>query len=453
MTLLLFAAGAAAAALGTRLAALAFVGAAVTAARSPDLVIVGTWTAALAAGWLLLTRSDIRRLAIPALGAAAVLAAGTAPNGAVVGALWVIATAAAVIARGTSPAAGRWAAALLIGDVGVLAAIATTVPNGFEGWPSTLGAEGTIVLLVVAAIRVPLASGADDREPLAGLLIVRTQCAVLLSFVVAAGTSGVRHAVALVAAAAFASAPYVFRRATADSVQELAVFALALAVGALGWGPQGWAWSALAAGTLMHYLRFSVGRGVASGYAQALGRTAAIGLPWLPVVLALLEGSLRSRGLPAAAVAAGLLGGLAARARAIGPALAHGRPRGPVPVLDEVRAWTVVALVVAAALWAPVFTLPPSVGGTRVGWPPAWAVAVVALAVVAAGTFLRLLGTPSLVGSARPQPVQVRPPSAVISAAGRLDVLAPQLRLLIGVGALGAGAAALWLVGVARGFL
>src|SRR5205807_1796199 len=68
-------------------------------------------TAATAAMAAFLIGSGIppRRVAIPAIGAAAVIAAGAAGNAAIVLALWTVGTAAAVESRPRGQQGGRWA--------------------------------------------------------------------------------------------------------------------------------------------------------------------------------------------------------------------------------------------------------------------------------------------------------------------------------------------------------
>ena len=100
MTVFLFAGGGLLAGLGTRASAALFVAAAVFGARQPEplLAALSTWTAATAAGWVLLERGSPRAAALPCLGAAAVLAAAASPNGAVVLGLWVLGTVAVDLA-------------------------------------------------------------------------------------------------------------------------------------------------------------------------------------------------------------------------------------------------------------------------------------------------------------------------------------------------------------------
>ncbi len=296
MTLLLLGAGALLAALGTRLSGLAFAGAAVFAVTGITLAAPAAWAAATALG-LAALRASPRRLAVPALGAAAALAVGSARNTAVVAAAWVLATAAAVISRGRGPEGDRWAMTVCLADLPVLGAVVwTALRVGFEGWPQELDTVGVLLLLLAATLRAPLASGPQDEVPEPGLLVVRVQTVVLL--VVVTGTAplgrNVLLGVAILGAIGFAAGGVARRSATRDVAQEIALVALMLAAGRLGWTPQGWEWGALAAGTLIHNLRLRSDLEAAGLLPATLLGGGGIGLPFLPVVLVGLEGSLRA---------------------------------------------------------------------------------------------------------------------------------------------------------------
>jgi hypothetical protein len=439
VTILLMGAGAIAAALGTRLSALTFAAAAALGALG-DQPALATWTTALAAGWVLLGPASVRPIALPALGAAAALGAAGSGNASVVLGLWVVATAAAARSEASGPDGRRWGLTLCASDLFLVAAVATTLGRGFEGWPGNSGTLGAVLLLAGAAARLPLAAGLTDTGSLAGLLVVRAQVAALVVFGVAASGTGVRQGVVVASAAAFALGPLARRPASADVTQELALFAMAVASSRLGWGPPGWEWGALAAGTLIHHLRFMVerGRGVSTGV--LLHRSVGLGLPFLPVVLAQVEGSFEIRGPLAVAVLLGAVGGIAGRMQMPLRAVVAGSPA------DAVRGWAVAGAAAAAGMWAPFLSLPRPPAGVAIAWPPAWAVLVV-LAVAAAGSQV-----PALV-SGVPREVPALRWGVVTERFRWLDRYPGEKVLYAAVGLLAAAAAAAWVVGAARGFL
>lgn len=444
MTVLLVVIGAAGAALGTRAAAAAFVAAAVSGAMGdPQVAAITTWSSALAAGWLLLTDRSPRPLALPALGLAAVLAAGSATNGAVVLGLWVIATCAAVVSRGDGRSADTWALWLCGLDLVLVVCIASTAARGFEGWPQTLTVPAASVVLAAASARALVAAGPDDETWFAGLLVVRAQAVVLTAFAIRAASSGLSEAAVVVAAVAFAAAPLFGRRAVIDAVQEFALVMMALAAANLGWGPVGWEWGALAAGTLMHYLRFTVRRTRSAPFARALSVTAGVGAPLLPVVLVELEGAARAPRVLAVVVLIGLLAGLAGRTRVPLPPLSRRTARGA----DEVRSGAVLAVAAIASVLGVAFTLPRPPGGEAVVAPPLWAAAVVAAAAVAGARVIRV------VNPGRREPFVVPWSRAMVERAAIVgDIVTPRMLWAV-VGVLVICAAAMWAVGASRGFL
>ncbi len=455
MTLALIALGGVAALLGTRLAALAFAGAVVAAvldvssnpvgspASDASLAAIAAWTAATAAGWLLLTRQSPRRLGLPALGLAGALAAGAAPNGAVLLGCWAIATAAAVLCRSEDARGRRWAVSLCALDVIVVASVASTAGRGFEAWPQTLGTLAAIALLACAFLRATLAAGPDDVNALPGLLVVRAQSAVLAILAIAAGSPGVSEAAVAVAALAFAGAPFAARRTrVVDAVQELALVVMALASVRAGWGPEGWVWGALAAGTLIHHLRLMVARTQAGPFGAALLVSAGIGVPFLPVLMAQLEGATAGPRWLGGVMLIGLLAGLAGRAR-----LAEPPQRRRATDLDEVRAGVVVAAASVTALIAALVTLPSPPAAAVAFGPPLWA-GVLVLATGAAGSRLA-----RVVSRQRPPLWRLELPSALTKRVVLIDRWATDRVLWAALGALAAAAAAMWVVGATRGFL
>jgi hypothetical protein len=378
------------------------------------------------------------------VGAAAALGAGSARNSAVVLALWVLATAAAVASRGRGETASRWAVTLCAADLPVVGAVAwAALQAGFEQWPAGLDGPAVVLLLVSAVLRAPLASGPDDdgREP--GLLVVRTQMAVLVLVGLAAtDISRIVLVVAAIAgAAAFAAAGTAARAATRDVVQEAALLLVVAAAGRLHWAPAGWDWGVLAGGTLMHNLRLR-SESIRPLAGQILNG-GGIGLPLLAGVLVALEASARARGWQGALLMLGLAAGMWARA-----AGARDSVVVPRPADDRWGRWTAVGVCAAAlvaGLWAPILTRPAPAAGAAIGWPPAWALAAV-------------LGAGAIGGWRRPHG-----PARAAEAERRMlpvvgDLLVPvrwaRPAAISGALALLAGAAvALYAVGVLRGFL
>jgi hypothetical protein len=443
MIVVSFVLGGLAAAAGTRLCVLGFVAAAVLGARDPHpfLAAVSTWTAAAAAGFVALERGSPRRFAVPALGAAAVVAAGASPNAAVVLGLWLLGTAAALVTRTPDTIGRRWALALCGSDLLLAAAIASTTGRGFEGWPGTLGLPAVLAIVVAAAIRVPLSAATSDDTAPSAVVIVRAQSALLIALAVLAGPRWVAQAVVAAGACAFAIATTMRRRAAVDGVQELALVAMTVATAWLGWIPSGWTWGALAAGTLMHHLRLMLGREPAGRFADAMDRTALLGLPFLPVVAALLEGAFRVRGWLSVVVLLGVAGGAAGRATIEPVSVRRGAER-----VDAVRAFAVLAPTLAASVFAPLLSLPRPPGGDAATWlgPAAGAVLVV---IGLSGSQLR-----GVIGVGRPRsitfswaPVQAR--------TAFVDRLATDFAIRIGAASLAIVAIALWIIGLSRGFL
>jgi hypothetical protein len=449
VTVFLFAAGGLFAGLGTRASAALFVAAAVFGARQPEPLIaaVCTWTAAAAAGWVLLERGSPRAAALPCLGAAAVLAAAGSPNGAVVLGLWVLGTVAVVLQRGELAAGRRWAIALAAGDVVFAVAIATTAGRGFEGWPATLKLPGALAMLVAAVMRAPLAGGsagaASGSYP--ACLIVRAQTVVLVGLAVAAGDRTTASSVVVLGAFAFASSSVASRRETVDAVQELGLVAIAVGAAELGWVPAGWAWGALAAGTLIHHLRFTVDARPPGPIADAIGRGAGIGLPFLPVATALLEGAYRTSSRLTVVVLLGLLAGLAGRTR-ISPVRIPRTTRA----LDPARAWGPIALAGAASLAAPLLWSPSPPAGGEAAWPPVWAAVVVIVAAVVGSQVRNLVAAPPRAALTASRPAIA---NLLDERLAMIDAVATDVVLWAAVTAVAAAAVVLWLVGLGRGFL
>lgn len=440
MTLLLFTLAAVAAALGTQAASALLVAAAVFAATGSALTAAATWTAALAAGAMWLTGAP-RRLALPIAGAAAVLAAGAAPNAAAVLALWVGGSLSALFAVDAlrSEGARRWGFGFALADVPLVVALALGSVHGFEGWPSAGSGSVACALALCAAGKVASAGGPAPRDGAGVLLITRTQALVATLLAVQAAPHMILQVLIVAGAAAFAAVPHLARDVVVDTAQEMALVGVAAAAAALGWGPRGSVWGALAAGTLIHHLRLSTGRPSLASVASLLTRASVVGLPFLPVVLAELEGAARARPAAGAALVVAFVYGLAARTRTVPRA----RLRRP-PRLPELAPLVLVAAAFAAALWAPLFSTPHPPAGADIDWLPAWAAVAIGLAAVGGAFFPGLLRGPS----------RAAPATLVKIPATPLRDLAVRRYALEGLSsALVAVAVAMWAVGALRGFL
>jgi hypothetical protein len=447
MTVFLFAGGGLLAGLGTRASAALFVAAAVFGARQPEplLAALSTWTAATAAGWVLLERGSPRAAALPCLGAAAVLAAAASPNGAVVLGLWVLGTIAVILQRGELTSGRRWAIGLAAGDVVFAVAVATSAGRGFEGWPSTLKLPGAISMLVAATMRAPLAGGPPGAasEAYPSNLIVRAQTVLLVGLVATAADRRTIAVMVVLGTIAFAASSILVRRATIDAVQELGLVAIAVGAAALGWVPEGWAWGALAAGTLIHHLRFTVGLRPSGELADAVIRGAGIGLPFLPVATALLEGAFRTSSRLTVVLLLGVVVGLAGRARSVPEPMRRGTSAHPL------RAWGPVVAAGAASVAAPLLWSPSPPAGGDASWPPMWSAALVVAAAVA-GSQVRGVVIARRVDAATPR----RSLADVLD--GRftiVDTVATDVVLWAAVTAVVAAAVVMWLIGLGRGFL
>jgi len=446
VTFLAYGVAAVVAVAGSRLSAAIFVVAAVVAARQgiPGAAAM-TWTAAMA-GALIVAGISPRRVAVPAIGAAAAIAAGAAGNAAIVLALWTIGTAAAVASPPPGGDGRRWAFAVLQADLLVAATVVYTATNyGFAAWPHRIDTVGAGVLIVAALARVP-AAGWPDSRPEVGLVLVRAQVVVLLATALRAAGHELQIAGLLGGAAIFAAGAAGRRAAVRDTAQEAGLVLLALSSARLGWQPTDWVWGALAGGTLIHQLRL-IGEGTdeGSGLARAIVRAGGVGLPFLPAAGAVITASLPHGGIPRFVVVAGIAAGLAGRASARTRAAAARRP-----ALAGTAPWRigVIGAAAAAGLAAPLVALPrPPAGGT-VPWPPPWASAVVG-AVAAAGLAARALAPADERSGA-----YAAPDVPAVDAAMRLLDPPGGAVVLVGLlSVLGVVAAGVLVLGWMRGFL
>lgn len=433
------------AAAGTRLAVVGLISAAAIGATGDGVVVpAATWTPALAAALLLLGGSP-RRMAVPLLGATAVLAAGSASNAAVVLVAWVVGSAGAVLSREERPAANRWALGLLASDLPVMAAIVYTASEGgFVDWPQSIGTPAAAALLIAVVAKIPLV-GSQPGAGYAGILVVRTQVTVLAIMSLTVAPAGLREAGAVAGAVAFAAASR-SSPAMRDGAQEGGLLLLAVSSSTLGLSPLGWSWGVLAGGTLMHCLRVVAGRDGAVGpVARLASGSGGAWLPILPgVVAAAAAGAGRGGWLPGLVFIA-LGAGLAGRA-------SRRTPRGAVRPKGRSRwerssAVAVLALAGGPALWAGLLTLPRPPAAHPVPWPPIWAGAIV-LVAAAAGLFIPSLA-PAREGSSE------TPPSRLARAMDRVtrDRLVRSRSVLVLLLVLVVVAVALWVMGSLRGFL
>jgi hypothetical protein len=195
-----------------------------------------------------------------------------------------------------------------------------------------------------------------------------------------------------------------------------------------------------------------VNRGTAGRWADPILRAGGLGLPFLPVVAALLEGVLEVRGWPAALLGPALLLGLGGRVRRPSP-----RPvRRRRSALDEIRSAGAVGLAVAGGLWGTALSLPSPPAGSAIGWPPSWA-PVIVLAAAALGSQLSTVVAPRRGAT----PSSPSGPAARLRALGeRLEALGVPgdvpggPKLLFGaLGFLALASVGIWIVGLTRGFL
>ncbi len=451
MTIVLLGLGALASAAGTRAALLLFAGAAVAGAMDDFLPSLSVWTASMLAGLLLRPGLAARRLALPALGAGAVLVAASSSNAAAVMGLWVVGTAVVCFGRGHAPESRRWALMVCLADIPLAAAVIyNAVDSGFEAWPPASGSAVAIAMLVSAVLRLPLAAGSDDENEETALVVVRTQAAALILVGLSSGGLGIAEGVIAAAATSFVLAGLAGSDATRDGAQELSLVAIAAAGSVLGWTPDGWVWGALAAGTLIHHLRVTSHLPQPNVLVAGVLRSAGLGLPFLPVVAALLEGSLRAGSWYGAVTAMACLLGLALRARpeASGDSAPRRRKgRDPAGILR--LSW--LGLAVLAGLTGVVLALPRPPAGGAVSWPPLWAAAVVVVCGLVGARFPRFAQPASDRPVRRAVSIQAWRPviraSAPLERIARTRALEASLALLVVTGVV------LWAAGILRGFL
>ncbi len=440
MTVVFYGAAAVAAALGSGvLAALLLVVAAIFAATGTAAVAVATWTAGLAAGLVWLGGSP-RRFALPIAGAAAAVGAGVADNAAAVTGLWVASTLAVLAAaRPDDEPTRRWATAFALADLGLVAAVVLGSAKGFAAWPSTGRPVVFVLLLATAATKALLAAGprTDDRS--AAFLVVRTQAVVGAVLAVGASPRSGLEVVIVVATVAFASVPLLATDVVTDLVQEVSLVAITIAAAALGWGPAGWAWGALAAGTLVHHLRVSSSRTSVRTATSLVARGAVIGVPFLPVVVAELEGVLRAQPWLGAIVVPALVLGLGARVRRLPRTRLRRAPR-----LAELVPLLFVALAVVLGLWPGSVTAPRPPGGAPIAWVPPIGVIVIVVAAGVGAAFPAFAAGPARVPRHEARPLPSLPFAELAARRWVLEGLALVLCLVAGL---------LWLVGAIRGFL
>ncbi len=451
MTIVLLGLGAIACAAGTRAALVLFAGAAVAGALDDLLPALSVWTASMLAGLVLRPSQAARRLALPALGAGAVLVAASSSNAAAVMGLWVVGTAVVCFGRGHAPESRRWALTVCLADIPLAGAVIyNAVDAGFEAWPPGSTSAAAIAMLVSAALRLPLAAGSDDGNEETALVVVRTQAAALILVGLSSGGLGIAQGVVGVASATFILGGLAGRAATRDGAQELSLLAMAAAGSVLGWTPDGWTWGVLAAGTLIHNLRVNSRDSQPNVLVAGVLGGAGLGLPFLPVVAALLEGSLRAGSWYGAMTTLACLLGLALRARreAVGDASSKGRKgRDPAGILRF--SW--LALAVAAGLTGVVLALPRPPAGDVLSWPPLWAAAVVGVCGLIGSRFSRFAPRTQDRPGGREVPVRAWRPFARVVAplerVARTRALEASLALLVVTGGV------LWAAGILRGFL
>jgi hypothetical protein len=451
VTIVLLGLGALASAVGTRAALLLFVGAAVAGAMDDFFPALSVWTASMLAGLLLRPGLAARRLALPALGAGAVLVAASSSNAAAVVGLWVVGTAVVCFGRGQATESRRWALLVCLADIPLAGAVIyNAVDSGFEAWPPVSGSAAAIAMLVSAGLRLPLTAGSDDENEETALVVVRTQTAALILVGLSSGGLGLAEGVVGVAAAAFLMAGLAGSPARRDGAQELSLVALAAAGSVLGWTPEGWVWGALAAGTLIHHLRVSSEDARPNVLVAGVLNGAGFGLPFLPVVAALLEGSLRAGSWYGAVTAIACLLGLALRARPEAEEDAATKRRKGRDLAGILRfSW--LALTVLAGLAAFVLALPRPPAGDVLSWPPLWAAAVIGACGLVGARFPRFAprsqgrpGGPAVAIQAwRPVPRAV----SVLERVAQTRALEASLVLLVLTGIV------LWAAGILRGFL
>ncbi len=448
MTILLFGLGALAASVGTRVAAVLFVGAAVAGALNDFLPALSVWTAAMAAGLIVRPGLASRRLALPALGAGAVLAAASSSNSAAVMGLWVIGTAVVYFGAGEAAESRRSALIVCLADLPLAGVVIYhAIDTGFEAWPPVTGSRMTIALLVSAAIRMPLAAGSGSEDQETALLVVRTQAAALILVAMGSSGPGIAQGAIAVAALAFVLGGLAARAGPRDAVQELSLLTIAASASVLGWVPAGWAWGALAAGTLIHHLRVNSDEGAPNVLVAGVLRGAGLGLPFLPAIAALLEGSIHEGNWYAVALSIAFPLGLALRARpSPEPETAGRRLRGSSAADLLTLGW--LALASAAGLIGVVLALPRPPAGDPVSWPPVWAAAVVAVCGAVGARFPSFSLRRDDQAATR-DGAFVRVPGVVktVDRMARTRALEASLALLVGIGAV------LWAAGFVRGFL
>lgn len=440
MTIAAIAVGAVLTLVGTRLAALPIAAAAALAAASgAPSSAAATWVLATTAG-LAVCGTPVRRLVVPLLGVGGVVVAASATNVAGFVPAWTLGTVAAVVA--TRPADRRWSAALVASDVTVVASASWTVlADGFVSWPPDVASGPGVLLIAGALLRVPLLAALPDRRPESGLLVVRAQAFVLLLSLTGGGVRtsdelDLATVVLSVGAAIVALGGFARRQASRDGLQEAGLVAIAAAASLAGWSPAGWAWGAMAAGTLVHLARaVPSSRSSAAGVVARLVRGGGLGTPFVPVAAALLFAAAGSGGIVGATVLVGVVVGLGGRAW-----WEPERERRTAP-------WTAVAFVcaaVAAGLAAPLLARPSPPAGGDAAWP-----GVTAYAVVALGAALGALLEASIVPG-RPRRVPAPPAlPSVLAQGGEV----PRWAVLIPLAVVVTFSVGIWITGWVRGFL
>jgi hypothetical protein len=441
MTVAAVAAGTVLALLGTRVAAVPLAAAAAMAASGTGSGVAGTWILATAAG-LILVGAPVRRLVVPVLGAGGVLVAASASNVAGFLPAWTLGTIAAVWAV-SDEQDRRWAAGLLLADVPVVAAVLWTVFGaGFVSWPPRISAGPGALLIAAALLRAPLLAGAPERRSEASLLVVRAQSFVLLLALASSPGSpapselDIATVVLSVGAAVVALSGFLARQAARDALIELGLVAVASAAVLAGWTPAGWAWGAMAAGTLVHLARAAAPpRTSPAGAVVSLVRGGGLGTPLLPVAAALVVAAAGSGGIVGATTVIGIGLGLAGRAW-----WDQDRDRRRTP-------WPAVAIALAAlvaGLAAPLLSTPSPPAGDPAPWPGGVAYLVVAVGAVLGARF------PRVAAPGRPRRTPAPPALPDLAPAGALRDRRAVLVPLVGLVTFSAG---IWITGWIRGFL
>ncbi len=334
-------------------AAVAFGAGAVWAAGQGSLPATAAFAGAATCAFLSMARLPSRLLAMPALGLASLLVAGSSSNAAAVLPAWILATSSVTFSRGPGYRPG-WTVVAVLSDLPFAAGLAWAISQeGFVSWQDPLPSASALAFCATALLKAVAAAGGSQTDP--GFAVIARVQALVALLLASNGAPPTAAFLLIGGALAFGGSGFLSNRARMDSVQEAGLVALVLGGWLSGRHPTALVWVAVAAGTLLHLLS-ATSEAPAPADAPALrdrllGRQSLLAamasgpgagsVIWMAAAAVALA-AVRAGGIEGGLVVAALAAGIAGRGRArISDRPRHHSGQGP---------WVTVAEAVAVLL-------------------------------------------------------------------------------------------------------